>query len=66
MLINSVADHVHVLVNMGRTVSLAQVVEDVKKASSKWIKTQGPGLDSFAWQASLERVPMPKPSAPRA
>ena len=51
VLINSVADHVHVLFNMGRTVTLAQVVEDVKKSSSKWLKTQGPGLGAFAWQA---------------
>ena len=51
VLINSVEDHVHVLFNMGRTVTLAQVVEDVKKSSSKWIKTQGPKFGQFAWQA---------------
>ena len=51
VLINSVADHVHLLFNMGRTVTLAQVVEDVKKSSSKWIKTQGSALATFAWQA---------------
>jgi len=39
-----VADHVHVLFNMGRTVTLAQLVEDVKKSSSKRLKTQGTGL----------------------
>ena len=51
VLINSVEDHVHVLFNMGRTVTLAQVVEDVKKSSSKWIKTQEPKFGQFAWQA---------------
>ena len=51
MLINSVDDHVHILFNMSRTVTLAQVVEDIKKSSSKWIKTQGEGLAQFAWQA---------------
>jgi putative transposase len=50
-LINSVEDHVHILFNMGRTVTLAQVVEDVKKSSSKWIKTQSSKLAGFAWQA---------------
>jgi putative transposase len=50
VLINSVADHVHILFNMSRTVTLAQMVEDVKKSSSKWIKTQSPTLASFAWQ----------------
>ena len=56
VLINSVADHVHLLFNMGRTVTLAQVVEDVKKSSSKWIKTQGPVLADFAWQAGAFSV----------
>jgi len=51
VLINSVDDHVHILFNMGRTVTLAQVVEDVKKSSSKWIKTQGMTLAKFAWQS---------------
>ena len=31
--------------------TLAQVLEDVKKSSSKWIKTQGPKFRQFAWQA---------------
>ena len=50
-LINSVEDHVHILFNLTRTVTLAQAVEDVKKSSSKWIKTQGHSLAGFAWQA---------------
>ncbi|MCX6360190.1 MAG: IS200/IS605 family transposase [Armatimonadetes bacterium] len=49
--INSVEDHVHILFELARTVSVSQVVEDVKKSSSKWIKTQGSGLVGFAWQA---------------
>ena len=51
VLINSVQDHVHILFNMGRTITLAQAVEDVKKSSSKWIKTQGADLTTFAWQS---------------
>jgi putative transposase len=51
LLINSVEDHVHVLFDLARTVSVSQAVEDVKKASSKWIKTQGPEFASFGWQS---------------
>jgi REP element-mobilizing transposase RayT len=51
MLINSVEDHVHILFELGRTVSVSKAVEDVKKHSSKWIKTQGREFDQFAWQA---------------
>jgi REP element-mobilizing transposase RayT len=51
VLINSVEDHVHVLFQLARTVSVSEIVEEVKKASSKWIKTQGGRYASFAWQA---------------
>jgi REP element-mobilizing transposase RayT len=49
-LINSVEDHVHVLFEFGRTVALSKVVEDIKKSSSKWIKTRPTGVSDFAWQ----------------
>ncbi len=47
--IGGVEDHVHVLLRLSRTVSLAQVVEKTKTSTSKWIKTKGPS--EFAWQA---------------
>ena len=50
-LINSVDDHVHILFNQARTVAISTVVEEVKKASSKWIKTQGSEFANFSWQA---------------
>ncbi|WP_308990118.1 IS200/IS605 family transposase [Roseibacillus persicicus] len=51
IIINSVEDHVHLLFKMSRTVTLAKVVEEVKKSSSKWLKTQSPEFEQFAWQA---------------
>lgn len=51
VLINSVEDHAHILFELARTVPLSSAVEDVKKSSSKWLKTQGPALAEFAWQA---------------
>lgn len=50
-LINSVEDHVHILFELARTVAISTAVEEVKKSSSKWIKTQGDGFAQFAWQA---------------
>lgn len=50
-LINSVEDHAHILFQLSRTASISQVVEDVKKSSSRWIKTQGARFGEFAWQA---------------
>jgi putative transposase len=48
---NGTADHVHALVNLGRTNSTAQVVEELKGSTSRWIKTKGPEFHGFHWQA---------------
>ena len=50
VLINSVEDHIHILFDLGRTVAVSQAVEEVKKSSSKWIKTTGNEFAKFAWQ----------------
>jgi len=44
-------DHIHVLFRLGRTQSIAGVVEELKKSSSKWIKSQGPEYAHFYWQS---------------
>lgn len=48
--VNGTADHVHILLSMARTVSIAEIVEDLKKGSSKWIKTKSRDLRGFYWQ----------------
>jgi len=65
VLINSVTDHVPVLFNMARTVTLAQVVEDVKKSSSKWVKTQGADLITFAWQSGYGGFSVSESNVPK-
>jgi putative transposase len=49
-IIGGVEDHVHILLNLSRTCSVARQVEMVKKRSSKWIKTKGGMLSKFQWQ----------------
>jgi len=44
-------DHVHILFSLSRTVTLSKLDEEVKKRSSKWIKTKGEPFADFAWQA---------------
>jgi putative transposase len=48
--VGGVADHVHLAVRMARTVTAAKLVEEVKTASSKWLKARSPALATFAWQ----------------
>ena len=45
--INGTADHVHLLLGTKATHSIADVVREVKKASSTWAKERQP---RFAWQ----------------
>jgi putative transposase len=48
--IGGVADHVHVLLSLPATMSIAKAVQLLKGNSSKWIHETFPKLPSFAWQ----------------
>ena len=48
--INGTVNHVHALFALSRTTTVADIVEEVKKRSSKWIKTREPRLRNFQWQ----------------
>ena len=48
--IDGTTDHVHILFSLGRVIRIADLVEEVKTESSKWIKTKGPAFRSFHGQ----------------
>jgi REP-associated tyrosine transposase len=48
--VGGVADHVHIVTTLPRTVSQAQLIEEIKKSSSKWIKTLDARYRGFFWQ----------------
>ncbi len=48
--VGGAADHVHILCLLARTHPIASIVGDLKRASSKWIKTKGKVVANFAWQ----------------
>jgi len=49
--INGTENHVHILSILSRKVTVAKLVEMVKKGSSKWIKTKGVEYQNFYWQS---------------
>jgi putative transposase len=51
LLIGGIADHLHVLFSLSKNHAMAKVIEELKKGSSKWLKTQGPEFRGFHWQA---------------
>ena len=48
--INSMPDHIHMLIGMRPTQSISSLVQNVKTESSKWIKDKKFSLSPFAWQ----------------
>lgn len=46
--IGGVDDHVHILMTLGRTVTIASVLQELKTGSTHWMKAQG--ASTFAWQ----------------
>jgi putative transposase len=48
--IGGVSDHVHVVTTLPRNLSQAEMLESMKKKSSKWIKGLSPDYRAFYWQ----------------
>jgi len=61
--VGGAADHVHILFVLSKTLALSKVVEELKKESSKWAKTQihpkfywQTGYGAFSVSASNEQT----------
>ena len=50
VIVGGVDDHVHILCQLSRTRSIADLVREVKRESSKWIKGKGRDFAAFHWQ----------------
>ena len=50
VVVGGVADHVHILFDMGKMHAPIEFVERVKRESSKFVKTLGPRYGRFYWQ----------------
>jgi len=51
ILVGGVGDHVHMLARQSRTISQAEWVKELKRASSFGMKERHPLLKDFAWQS---------------
>ena len=49
-IIGGTENHVHILSNLARTESLAKIIKEVKRSSSKWIKNKPGPFPLFQWQ----------------
>ncbi len=51
LVIGGVEDHVHALFSLSKNHALKKVIEEVKKAGSKWMKSDGSENPDFYWQS---------------
>src|SRR5689334_12344523 len=45
-----VEDHIHILCRLGRSISIADLVRDIKRASSRMLSDRNESLRGFRWQ----------------
>ena len=43
-------DHIHILCLLSKKIAIMDLLEEVKKRSSKWIKEKGKAYENFYWQ----------------
>jgi len=51
IVVGGVEDHVHLLARQARTITLADWIKELNRASSLWAKAQDRSGESFQWQA---------------
>ena len=49
--VGGVEDHIHILLRLSKDVSIAHVTQEVKRNSSRWIKSIAPCYRLFKWQS---------------
>jgi REP element-mobilizing transposase RayT len=47
LIVGGVADHVHLLLRLAKDVTVSNLVRELKRESSKWIKGLAPDLSAF-------------------
>ena len=51
LIVGGVSDHVHALFLLSKSHSIADIVHEIKRSSSKWVKRQAANLRKFYWQS---------------
>ena len=63
--VGGIEDHVHVLVELQATQTVAAVVKSLKGSSSRWMSTRPDGNAAFAWQEGYGAFAVSRSGIPR-
>ncbi|HMT08676.1 MAG TPA: IS200/IS605 family transposase [Pyrinomonadaceae bacterium] len=61
---NGTTNHIHLLISIGRSIGISELIGDIKRDSSKWIKTQG-DFGDFYWQEGYGAFSIGESQVPR-
>lgn len=50
LVVGGIEDHVHILCRLSMAMAVSKLVRELKRESSKWIKTKDRGMSDFHWQ----------------
>ena len=50
IVIGGMPDHIHILCVLSKNIAIKKLLEEIKKHSSKWLKTKANTLSNFRWQ----------------
>ena len=53
--VGGVTDHIHILCRLGRTTTVADLVKELKRESSQWLKTKSPEMADFVGKTGTVR-----------
>jgi len=48
--IGGITDHVHILCSLSKKITTIKLLEELKRSTSKWVKTKGEAYSKFYWQ----------------
>jgi len=51
IIVGGVEDHVHILCRLSKTISVSELIREIKRESSKWVKSESQRLYTFQWQS---------------
>jgi putative transposase len=63
--VGGASDHVHVLCQLSRTMTIADLIQESKTESSKWAKERARWLSDFHWQNSYAAFSVSESNAAR-
>lgn len=64
--VGGINDHVHILFMLSREATISHVVEEVKRNSSRWIKTLSRHYSKFSWQGGYAAFSLSKSMVDKA